>query len=220
VSATDYAAVVEAQIAERVDFAFYGPFGYVVATNAGAEIEAIIAQIPEPDEPPGYQSYLVTTADRDDINEIEDIRGRTVCLVDPSSTSGGLFPTSMMLDADIDPDTDVTAVYSGAHDASVLSVLSGDCDAGFAFDTMVDMILPDRGYYEPDEIKIIAKSETIPGSPIAVGQWLPQDLIDAIQETIVELNAEARWGAAAVEDEYYDGVRLVCELTGAPACEP
>jgi len=246
VSATDYAAVVEAQVAERADFAFYGPFGYVVARNAGADIQAVVAQIDAPEAPPGYQSYLVTTADRDDINEVADLAGKTACLVDPSSTSGGLYPLAMMLDAGLDPDADLTATYTGAHDASVLAMLAGDCDAAFAFDTMVERVLPERGQYELDEIKIVDKSEVIPGSPIAVGNWLPQDLIDAIQEYLVEINAEllfeeglcpegrvvdeegvqmcrigdeARWGAEPVDDAYYDGIRVVCELTEAPACE-
>lgn len=251
-SATDYAAVTEAQISENVDFAFYGPFGYVVSTIAGADIEAVIAQKPEPDLEPGYQSYLITTADRDDIEETADVEGKTVCLVDPSSTSGGLFPHAILQDAGLDPETDVQATYAGAHDASVLSVLEGDCDAGFAFDSMVEEILPADGHYELDEIKIIEKSEVIPGSPIAVGKWLPQDLQDAIQEAIVDIDAEYlaaegycdesqqvdtigehepgvpmcpigdenRWGAEAVDDAYYDGIRKVCELTGAPACDP
>lgn len=245
VSATDYAAVVEAQIAERADVAFYGPFGYVVARNAGADIQPVVAQIDQPGEPPGYQSYLVTTPDRDDINEAADLEGKTVCLVDPSSTSGGLYPMAMMLDAGLDPDADLTSTYTGAHDASVLALLSGDCEAAFAFDTMVDRVLPERGEYEVGDVKIVAKSEIIPGSPIAVGNWLPQDLIDAIQEDLVEINAEllyeeglcpedrvvdedgaqmcrigdeARWGAEAVDDAYYDGIRVVCDLTQAPAC--
>ncbi|MPZ54080.1 MAG: phosphate/phosphite/phosphonate ABC transporter substrate-binding protein [Acidimicrobiia bacterium] len=246
VSATDYAAVVEAQVAERAAIAFYGPFGYVVARNAGADIEALVAQIDSEGEPPGYQSYLVTTPDRDDISEVADLEGKTVCLVDPTSTSGGLYPMAMMLDAGLDPDTDLTATYTGAHDASVLAMLSGDCEAAFAFDTMVDRVLPERGEYEEGDVKIVDKSVVIPGSPIAAGNWLPDDLKTAIQEALVEINAEvlneeglcpddrvveeegvsmcrigdeARWGAESVDDAYYDGIREVCELTQAPACE-
>lgn len=245
ISATDYAGVVEAIIAERAELAFFGPFAYVVATIGGADIAPIGAVIDAPGEEPGYQSYLVARSDNDEINSIDDVAGRTVCLVDPASTSGGLFPAAMLLAADLDPDTDLTATYAGAHDAAVLAVMSGDCEAGFAFDTMVTRVLPQSGEIEEGDIKIVAESEIIPGSPIAMGNWLPESLQEALRDAFQTANAEYlaaegycdepveddggrtvcpitdenRYGLTPVDDAYYDGIRQVCELTGAAACE-
>lgn len=246
ISATDYAGVIEAIIAERAELAFFGPFSYVVATIGGADISPIGAVIDAPGEEPGYQSYLVARADNDEISSIDDVAGRNVCLVDPASTSGGLFPAAMLLDAGLDPDTDLQATYAGAHDAAVLAVMSGDCDAGFAFDTMVTRVLPQAGEIEEGDVKIVAESEIIPGSPIAMGNWLPEALKDELRaafqtanaeylaaegycddpvedddgRTVCPITDENRYGLTPVDDAYYDGIRLVCELTGAAACEP
>ena len=246
ISATDYAGVVEAIIAERAQLAFFGPFAYVIATIGGADIEPIGAVIDAPGEEPGYQSYLIARGDNEEINSITDVEGRTVCLVDPASTSGGLFPSAMLLAEDLDPDADMTSTYVGAHDSSVLAVMSGDCEAGFAFDTMVTRVLPEAGEIEEGDVKIVAESEIIPGSPIAMGSFLPESLKEALREAFTIANAEYlaaegycdepvtddggrtvcpitdenRYGLTPVDDAYYDGIRQVCELTGAAACEP
>ena len=106
-------------------------------------IAPIGAIVDAPDDEPGYQSYGITQADNDEINGIEDFAGKNVCFVDPGSTSGFLYPSAGLLDAGIDPETDVTPVFAGGHDASVISVKNGDCDAGFAYDTMVTQQLID-----------------------------------------------------------------------------
>jgi phosphonate transport system substrate-binding protein len=50
----------------------------------------------------------------------------------------------------------------------VISVANGDCDAGFAFDSMVTELLPERGEIEEGEIKIVWESPIIAGSPMAM----------------------------------------------------
>lgn len=236
--ATDYAGVIEAMIAGDVDLAQFGPFSYVIAVANGAEIAPIGALIGEPGEEPGYQSYGIARADNDEINSLEDFAGRNVCFVDPGSTSGFLYPSAGLLDVGIDPETGVTPVFAGGHDASVISVKNGDCDAGFAFDAMVDTQLIESGDIAEGEIKVVWESEVIAGSPLAMNTTLPQTLRDEITRIILEevnvdrlvergictdtesceLTDEDGYGYVAVEDTFYDGVRAVCETTQAEAC--
>jgi phosphonate transport system substrate-binding protein len=234
--ATDYAGVIEAQIAGTVHLAQYGPFSYVIAKDQGANIEPVGSVIDEPDAEPGYQSYGMVPADSD-IESIEDFAGRTVCFVDPSSTSGYLYPSAGLLDADIDPESDVEPVFAGGHDASVISVGNGDCEAGFAFDDMVDETAPAELGVAEDDLSVVWESEVIPGSPIAVSLDLPESLVDEIRRVLLEqansdalleaglcdgecrLTDEQAWGFAEVDDEYFDGVREVCEATEAEACQ-
>jgi phosphonate transport system substrate-binding protein len=235
--AADYAGVIEGQIAGTVDIAQYGPFSYVIATNNGAAIEPAGAMTGAPDEEPGYQSYGIAPADSE-INSLEDFRGKTVCFVDPSSTSGFLYPSAGLLELGISPETDVTPVFAGGHDASGISVANGDCDAGFAFDSMVDIVLIENGDVAPGELKVVWKSEVIAGSPVAVSTELPDDLRSLIKSTFIDkvnvdwavangycpsadecsLSDEEIWGYKAVDNSFYDGVRKVCEVTEAPAC--
>lgn len=239
VQATDYAGIIEGQVSGRVHIAQYGPFAYVLAGIRGAELEVAGVMTDGPDIEPGYQSYGIALASNGDISGIEDFAGKTVCFVDPASTSGFLYPSEGLLSAGIDPEADVTAVFAGGHDASVLAVKNGDCDAGFAFDAMVDKNLIESGDIEAGEIKTVWKSEVIAGSPLAMQANLPASLKAEIRRVILEetnvdalvasgicssvddcgLTDEKVWGYAERDDSFYDGVRKVCEVTGSPKCE-
>jgi phosphonate transport system substrate-binding protein len=237
--AADYAGVIEGMIAGNVHIAQFGPFSYVIARNNGAEIEPAAAMINDEGGQPGYQSYAITQGDNSEINSLEDFAGKRVCFVDPGSTSGFLYPSAGLLDVGIDPETGVDAVFAGGHDASAISVANGDCDAGFAFDTMVTSVLIDEGDISEGDLKVVWESEIIAGSPVAMQTSIPDDLRAAIQETFVNkvnvsyavengycasaddcsLSDEDIWGYVVVDDDYYGGVRTVCEITEAPACE-
>jgi phosphonate transport system substrate-binding protein len=233
--ATDYAGIIEAQIAGNVQLAQYGPFSYVIARDRGAEIEPIGAQVEEEGEEPGYQSYGIAPAGSD-ISSLADFEGRTVCFVDPSSTSGFLYPSAALLDEGIDPEADVEPVFAGGHDASVIAVDNGDCEAGFATDTMVNETAPNELGIAEGSLEVVWESDTIAGSPLAVSTTLPASLVDEIRRVILEeansdalleaglcegdcpLTDENVWGYAEVDDAFYDGVRDVCETTQAQAC--
>jgi phosphonate transport system substrate-binding protein len=237
--ATEYAGIIEGQVSGRIHLAQYGPFSYVLAGYRGAELEVAGVMTDGPDIEPGYQSYLVARGDDNSINSIEDVAGKIVCFVDPASTSGFLYPSEGLLSAGIDPETGVTPVFAGGHDASALSVANGDCDAGFAFDAMIDKNLIEKGEIKEGDLKTIWKSEVIAGSPLAMQANLPQTLKDELiriitQEANVDalvasgicdstencgLTDEKVWGYVSKPDTFYDGVRKVCEVTGSPQCQ-
>ncbi len=237
--AADYAGVIEAMIADRVDIAQFGPFSYVIAVGNGAKTEAIAAGIDTADGVPGYQSYGITSSRNADVASLKDFKGRKVCFVDPSSTSGFLYPSAGLLDAGIDPKKDVEPVFAGAHDASAISVKNGDCEVGFAFDDMVDVELIESRDLKKGDLKVVWKSDVIPGSPIAIRTGLPASLRDAIRKAVLEktnvdyavktglcksaddctFSDEGFWGYKAVDDAFYDGVRKVCEVTKSAECE-
>jgi len=236
--ATDYAGIIEAQIAGNVDIAQYGPFAYVLAVQNGAEIKPIGALVDAPDEEPGYQSYGIARGDNAEIDELADFAGRAVCFVDPGSTSGFLYPAAGLLELGIDPEADVNPIFAGGHDASVLSVVNGDCEVGFAFDAMVDTQLIEDGAIAEGDVKVVWESEVIAGSPLAVRTELPESLVAEIDRIILELanvpgfvelgyceseddcgvTDESAWGWVVVDDSFYDGVRAVCEATGSDKC--
>ncbi|NLG55932.1 MAG: phosphate/phosphite/phosphonate ABC transporter substrate-binding protein, partial [Rhodococcus sp.] len=236
-NATDYAAVIEAQRAGKADIAAYGPFSYVTAKDTGVDTIAIATAADVEGEAPGYHSYGIVNP-ASGITSIEDFRGKTVCFVDPTSTSGYLYPSAGLIAAGIDPENDVTPVFAGGHDASVLAVKSGQCDAGFAYDTMVDDKLPNSGQLSPGEINVVWESELIAKSPIAISGKLPAELREQLtdifqnkltrpalveagyctDEESCELPDEVGYGYISVADSAFDGVRAVCEQTKAKAC--
>lgn len=238
----DYAGVIEGMISGKVHMAQFGPFSYVIARNNGAKIEPVGALVDEKGGTAGYQSYGITKAGSP-ISDLKDYAGKKVCFVDPGSTSGFLYPSAGLIEAGViasgteaDLGKGLTPVFAGGHDSSALSVKNGDCDAGFAFDSMVDTQLIEDGALKEGELEVVWKSEVIPGSPIAVNQELPQDLRDKLKSLILEkanseyllangfcegeckLTDEDSWGWVAVDDKLYDGVRAVCKSTKSEKC--
>ncbi|GAC00457.1 phosphonate ABC transporter substrate-binding protein [Gordonia namibiensis NBRC 108229] len=244
VQASDYAGVVEGMIADNVDLAFFGPFAYVVAGLNGAKITPLGAVISEKGAQPGYQSYGIAKADNASVNDLDDFAGKSVCFVDPGSTSGFLYPTAGLIEAGViksgteaDLAAGVKPIYAGGHDASALSVASGDCDAGFAFDTMVDKTLVEKGDLKPGQLKTVWKSEMIAGSVFAANDSLGPDAISKLTEIFTEkinqdsmeaagicsgdeclITDERAWGVVPTADKDYDGVRRVCEITKSEKC--
>lgn len=223
---TDYAALIEAAVAGKVDVASFSGFTYVTATNNGAKLTPISSIVTEEGQEPGYFSQAIAPAGSD-IKSIEDFKGKKVCFVDPSSTSGYLFPTYNLLKAGIDPKTDITPVFAGKHDVSVTKVGEGvECEAGFAEDSEVE---------KSDKVKVIDET-MVPGAPLVYSSTLPDDvskkLIDGLSEiTIDDIIAAGIDGADTdafrsvfyatkpVDDAYYDLIRDICKETEAEQCQ-
>jgi phosphonate transport system substrate-binding protein len=235
-NATSYSAVIEAQRTGKVDIAMYGPFSFVTALNSGVKATPVAAQTTTKGTTPGYHSYGITRAGSG-INSIADYKGKKVCFVDPNSTSGFLYPSAALLNAGIDPDKDITPVMTGGHDASALAVLHGQCDAGFAEDSMIDTTLPAKGQLKPGELNVIWKSEVIAGSPVAISDDLDPELKSKIADAFqTKANVDyfnssgictpacsaaddaGDWGYSKVDNSFYDGVRKVCDITKAKQC--
>lgn len=234
--ATDYAAIIEGQRAGKIDLAMYGPLSYVMARDGGVPVEPIGSLIDAKGEKPGYTSTAWVPA-ASSIADLKGFAGKKVCFVDKASTSGYLYPSAGLEAVGIDPETGVKPVMAGGHDASLLATKSGQCDAGFAYDTMVSELVK-KGQLKDGELKKVWTSEMIPGSPIAMNtKTVPADLQAKIKTAIVEKGnkdalvaakdctdagscplPEDSWGFAASTDADYASVRTVCELTKSPAC--
>ncbi len=235
VTPSDYAGVIEAQLSGKVDLAIYGPFSYYLAKKSGAKIDPIAVQVKEIGLPPSYRSYLVTKSDNGSINSISDLKGKKVCFVDTASTSGYLYPQLGLKEAGLSL-SDVTPVIAGGHDKSVVAVKAGTCDAGFAFDDMVDKTAIANGLIKTGDLKTVWKSKPIPNGPIAVRTDLPESLLAKIKKTVPNLDAlylegnKFCSGAACsiggnnswvpVNDSFFDPIGEVCAATNAPACQP
>lgn len=245
VQASDYAGVVEGMIADNVDLAFFGPFGYVVAGLNGAKMTPLGAVIEAEGAEPGYQSYGLARSDNASINGLADFAGKKVCFVDPGSTSGFLYPSAGLIEegviksgSEADISAAMTPIYAGGHDASALSIVAGDCDAGFAYDSMVDETMIEKGDLAPGALKTVWKSEMIAGSVFAANDSLGPEAVEKLKSIFTEkANADAfeaagycegdacmitderAWGVVPVEDSAYDGVRHVCDVTGSEKCK-
>jgi phosphonate transport system substrate-binding protein len=123
---TDYAAVVEGLVADKLDLAWLGGFTFVQARlRSGNAIP-----IAQREEDQAFTSKFIANA-ASGIDSLADLKGKTFTFGSVSSTSGHLMPRYFLLQRNIDPDKDFKRVaYSGAHDATALQVESGKVAAG------------------------------------------------------------------------------------------
>lgn len=237
-NASDYAAVIEGMRAGQLDVAAFGPFSYVIAKDSGINLEPAASGADKEGEAPSYFSLAYVKSDNNDIKSLSDLKGKTVCFVDQASTSGYLVPMKGLKDVGIDINKDLTPVMTGGHDASLLSLASGNCDVAFAHNSMLTT-LDKSGQLKESDVKSIWESDPITEDPIAVNRGTLDDetadkIIKAIREKankpalvkegICEnednctLPEELGWGYVAVEDKDFDSIRDICKTTDAPAC--
>ncbi len=126
VPVTDYPAAVEALVNKQVDLVWFGGFTFVQAKLRSGDKVIPLAQREEDTQ---FRSVFITQKDSG-IKSLADLKGRQVSFGSASSTSGHLMPRSFLLEAGLEPERDFKRVaFSGAHDATIASVVSGRVDA-------------------------------------------------------------------------------------------
>ncbi|WP_397532508.1 putative selenate ABC transporter substrate-binding protein [Roseateles sp.] len=126
VPVSDYPAAVEALVNKQVDLVWFGGFTFVQAKLRSGDKVIPLAQREEDTQ---FRSVFITQKDSG-IKSLADLKGKQVSFGSASSTSGHLMPRSFLLEAGLEPERDFKRVaFSGAHDATIASVVSGRVDA-------------------------------------------------------------------------------------------
>ena len=123
---SDYPAAVEALVNKKVDLVWFGGFTHVQAQlRSGGKIVPIAQR----EEDTKFQSVFIAKTDSG-IKTLADLKGKQISFGSQSSTSGHLMPRHFLLQAQLNPEKDFRRIaYSGAHDATIASVVSGKVDA-------------------------------------------------------------------------------------------
>lgn len=125
--ANDYAAVIEGQRAGHIELAYYGPAAFARALMIGVRTEAF-AQNVNRVTGKGYYSVFYVLA-RSPFRNIEDLRGKTIGLVDPNSTSGYQVPLYTLNKLGIDGDKFFArSIITGSHENAVMALANGTVD--------------------------------------------------------------------------------------------
>lgn len=108
---------------------------------------------------PGYHSIIISKKSSN-LTSLESLKGKTWAFTDPNSTSGTLVPSVYLKKQGIDQQKYFSKViYSGGHEASILSVKAGRLDAAATNDLDFQKGLG-KGWKE-DDFNVIWTSELI-----------------------------------------------------------
>lgn len=213
--AGDYTGVITGMQHKHIDVAYFGPESYVQAQKR-ANAEALVVEVDAESGLPGYRGIILTKKDSG-LNTLESIKDKTWAFTSSQSTSGTLVPTVMFSKSGIDPQKYFSKVlYSGGHEASILSIKSGKIDA--ASTNTLDF---NRGLgkaWNENDFNIIWTSDLIPGSPMAVRGDLPESLKKALKEAFISyndkdgLNKLKIKGYIEANDSMYNPIRDLIEV--------
>lgn len=193
----DYTGLVEALGSGRADIGMLPPFAAMLGARR-YDIETILISVRKGET--GYRAQWMTNdpsvcegplvADERGFlsctGDVRVVRGHNVAFTDPNSTSGYLFPALHLLEAGLDPESDVRGLFVGAHDSSALAVYSGDVRFGVAYDDVREFI---RAQYPDIGEKVIVFDYTvmIPNDGVQLRPGLPEDLGQAIKNAFMSL---------------------------------
>jgi phosphonate transport system substrate-binding protein len=217
---TDYAAAVEALANKQVDLAWFGGFTFVQANvRSGGKAVPLVQR--EEDEK--FKSVFITTDAS--IKSLADLKGKTLSFGSQSSTSGHLMPRSFLLDAKVDPDTDLKRIaFSGAHDATIAAVAAGKVDAGALNMSVWEKFVADKKV-DPAAVRVFY---TTPGyfdynwtvhadMPAATKEKLTKAFLDLNKNTpegkeILELQRATRFVPTKADN--YKGIEAAAKNAG------
>jgi phosphonate transport system substrate-binding protein len=187
---SDYPAAVEALVNKKVDLVWFGGFTYVQAQlRSGGKIIPIAQR----EEDTRFQSVFIAKTDSG-IKTLADMKGKQVSFGSQSSTSGHLMPRSNLLNAGIDPEKDFKRIaYSGAHDATIASVVSGKVDAA-ALDITVWRKFVAENKVNTKEVDVFFTTPPYYNYNWAVHADMPAELRNKVLQALLALDASTPEG--------------------------
>ena len=213
--AGDYTGIITGMQHKHIDVAYFGPKSYVEAAKR-ANAEALVVEVDGESGLPGYRGTIITKKGSG-LKSLEDIKGKKWAFTSSQSTSGTLVPTVMFSKAGINPkDYFSKVVYSGGHEASILSVKAGKVDA--ASTNNLDFNRGLGKHWEKEQFNIIWTSDLIPGAPMAARGDLPTSLKMALKGAFLSYNDTdglkrlKNKGFIKGDDKVYDSVRELIKL--------
>ena len=219
VPVSDYAAVVEALAADRVDLAWLGGWTYVQAHQRTGNAVPLVQR--EQDQ--HFTSKFISADPA--VHSLEDLRGKTFVFGSVSSTSGHLMPRYFLQQDGIDPDSAFSRVaYSGAHDATAAWVQAGKADAG-VLNAAVWQKLVDAGKVDAEKVRVIATTPPYydynwtvrgtldPGLAARIkAAFLALDPSNPAHKAILDLQGASRFIETAPEN--YRGIEAAARAAG------
>ena len=180
----DYPAAVEALVNKKVDLVWFGGFTYVQANlRSGGKIIPLAQR----EEDTRFQSVFIAKTNSG-IKALADMKGKQVSFGSQSSTSGHLMPRSFLLQAGLTPEKDFRRVaYSGAHDATIASVVSGKVDAA-ALDITVWRKFVSENKVDTKDVDVFYTTPAYFNYNWSVHADMPAALQERVRKALLDLN--------------------------------
>lgn len=174
---------------EQIDFVVANPAFYVdLEMRYGVSpVVTMIQRSPDGLVANRFGGVLLTRADRDDIQDIEDLKGTHFAAVDDTSFGGWLTGQLELEQAGLNTQRDFSELsFVGTHDAVIEAILSGEVDAGTVRTGTIEAMVAE-GKIDRSDLHVLARkrpanypfllsTELYPEWPLARIAGVPEDL--------------------------------------------
>ena len=187
-TASNYIGVVEGLGSGSVDFGIIPPFSSLLAQKQ-SNAKPILTSKGKTGKP-GYTAELYERKDSG-IKSLQDVKGKKVAFVDPSSSSGYIYPGAMLVEAGLNLDKDISYQFSGGHDKSLQLLLNKDVDVIATFDGVEDRYAKDFPQAKTD-IQKLATSDMIPGIMVTTSSKMDKELQDKLEKALRDVENDPK----------------------------
>lgn len=224
-----YIAVVEAFGTSRADMAIMNTFSYLLAHKKyGAKA---VMRVARRYGELSYRGEFIVHAESG-ITSVQQLHGKTIAFVDPSSTSGYIYPKDMLRRLGVTPSEET---FAYGHNQVATKVYTREVDAGAVFysspDTVTGEQLDARTKIKtehPDvfeKVRVLALTDEIPNDPVVARKGLDPLIVSRVCDALLsfqrtEEGKKALMTIASVEgfqrtsDAAYDDVRKLVASYG------
>ncbi len=156
-----------------------------------------------------FGAVILTKANRDDVNDLQDFKGKTFMGVKEGAFGGWQMAWDVFLDSKVDPYKHFKELrFGGSHDKVVLAVINGDVDGGTVrTDTLERMVA--QGTIKLEDVKVINSQDQTEEFPFVHStplypEWafsaiggLSLDIEEEMAKVLLELPPESNAAAKA-----------------------
>lgn len=209
-----YGAVIEGLVAGQVQVAELGPASYALLAKRTTRF-APFATLSSGTAQGRYHSLLVVRADSG-IADIAALRGHSLALTDPSSTSGAILPqraVPQLTGGQHMAEYFSRVVYMGSHDKALRAVRTGKVQAAFVASSSNPELA------DATRWRVLWRSPAIMGNPFVIDTALCPVLREGIRQAFLTRQLRLRpWLAqrqvrevVPVSAQDYHGIRVLLE---------
>ena len=192
--AESYAAQVEAMRSGRLHVAGISTGPTVFGVNLAGYVP--ISIMGKEDGTFGYKLQLITHKDSD-IKSIQDMKGRNIAHVTPSSNSGNQAPRALFTAQGVEPDKDYKVTYSGKHDNSIMGVANKDYDAAPVASSVLERMVQ-KDVVKMDDLRVIWESRLFPTTSYGYVSNLDPALAAKVEEAFLTFD----WKGTGLDKEF------------------
>jgi phosphonate transport system substrate-binding protein len=179
----DYSAEVLAMRNGQLDMAEFGPLGFVFASQK-ANAEALVSFADANGKLSSYKAGI-WVPNGSSIQNVGQLKGHSLALADPGSTSGDAMPRFALRQAGL-TQSDVKLKYTGGHPESLLALVKGKVDAG-ELNTQELATAKAAHQFDPSKFREIWSSSPIPNDPITIDAKLPGAFKAKVKQALTSL---------------------------------